>query len=408
MNEWSSDVLVDILGIGTINRWAGFLCSLAFVFGILIRGRLRSISTIQISLILFAVWGIFSYMWSDWPGESGGIVFTYFSNIVFLIIISQYVSTEYEVSPLYAAFLLGTMYLGLALLEYKLLFTTFLSGGSIEYSSDGRFTLFGNNENQLAFGFVLAVPLAWYMAIRQERPWHKYFSWLFIPVASLGVLLTGSRAGLLALSLCFTIILVGPLFTAQRKRSMSFVFVLFLLFLTQSDRVSEYGQTTVKRLEAAVEGNANKYGEADSRELVWEAGLRTFFADTPRLLTGCGLGAFRWYVPPINGKRFVSHNTYVGVIVELGLIGIFLLFFILFNLFWSLKYLDGTERVFWIAIFGSWMLYSMFGNSETSKNTWLFFGIYASRVAYLIQSKEARLAYQRLHQVRKKLAAFRT
>jgi len=145
------------------------------------------------------------------------------------------------------------------------------------------------------------------------------------------------------------IILVGPLFTKQRKRSLSFVFVLMLLFLTQSGRVAEYGQTTVKRLEKAVEGGSDKYSEADSRSLVWEAGLRTFFADTPRLLTGCGLGAFRWYVPPTNGKRFVSHNAFVGVLVELGFIGFFLLLFILFNLLWSLKYLDGSERVFWFA-----------------------------------------------------------
>ena len=380
---------MDLLGVGTINRWAGFLATLTAIFVVLIRKNLRPLSSTQISLIIFASWAIFSFTWSDYPTNSQDYVFTYASNIVLVLIFSQFVSSDREISPIFIAYLLGTLYIGMALLEYKFFFTSILGQGSIEYEG-GRLTVFGNNENELALGFALGVPVAWYVAIRKIRTWHQYLGWFFIPIASLGTLLTGSRAGLLCLGLAMVIIMIGPLFTKSRGRSSIFMFVLILGFASQANTFMDYSETTVKRMESAIQGGSDQYSEADTRTLVWKKGLGKFFSDTGRLLNGCGLGAFIQYVPPTNGKRFVSHNAYIGVLVELGLIGIFLFFGIIIICVAGLLKMTGLERTLWISLFAGWIVFSLFGNTEYAKHTWLFFGLYASRITYVTLLRESK------------------
>ncbi len=382
LNEWSSETLVDLLGIGTINRWAGFLATLGFVFGMLIRQNLRPLSGPQVMLVLFGAWAVFSFTWSDYPVESGAYVFTLLSNVVLVLIFSQFVSTDKEISPLYLAYLAGALFTGLALIEYKLFFSTTLSQGSIEYSA-GRLTVFGNNENELAQTFSLGVPLAWYVSVKRQKSWHRLVGWVFIPVAAAGVFLTGSRGGLLGLSLAILVIVIVPLFTEQRKKSLTFTVVLLLIFASQAGRFTEFSETTLARMEVAVEGSADSYSEADIRTSVWRAGLETYFSHTEILLNGCGIGAFVQFVPPTRGKRFVSHNAFIAIIVELGIIGISIFLFLVASFIYSLKYLDGIERTLWFGVFLAWVVLSMFGNTEYGKNTWLFFGLYASRVAYM-------------------------
>jgi len=234
-------------------------------------------------------------------------------------------------------------------------------GSSAFYTNQDRYSLGDTNPDGYGFIVALGVPVACYLAASGEMP--KIVRWLnygYIPAAFLGIALSGTRTA----SVGAAVGLLYGLATLTRLRLFTRVAVvallaaaLFFLFpvvqpLTSFQRL---GTTPTEVTE----------GDLNGRIAQWEQGLRAF-VDHPVL--GVGTDQYR----TVNTLSKVAHNSYLSVLVELGLIG-----FVLFAaIFWIVvgraRRLPRWDRNFWLTVLLVWAIGASTLTWEHRKTTWLF------------------------------------
>ncbi len=120
----------------------------------------------------------------------------------------------------------------------------------------------------------------------------------------------------------------------------------------------------------------------------WQAGLE-YWASHP--IQGCGGGCFANAIASKVQKTNVSHNTYVTILVETGIVG-----FALASAFWILLLrmilrLPRHERVLCFGLLAVWAVCSMSLTWEYHKDTWLIYGVILAEYAatQALQSRQA-------------------
>lgn len=144
------------------------------------------------------------------------------------------------------------------------------------------------------------------------------------------------------------------------------------------------------QVSASGEINLAEDGTGAERVEIWKAGLRTFVKHP----LGIGLGLYPWVVDPTSeGKRKDAHNEFILVLVELGLIGVFIYLWLLGGLWiraWRTHQLDEdalTRAMACGAMIGlvgalmASMFVSLVMRSEVSGFVWLLLGLSARREA---------------------------
>jgi putative inorganic carbon (HCO3(-)) transporter len=166
--------------------------------------------------------------------------------------------------------------------------------------------------NYLAATLVLALPLAFYK-IGSRRLLERLVAIGLVPTFMVGVVLTGSRSGTLALAA-----VLGLLAWRFRRRRFSMGVLVVLLLATVVAAPSHYWSRT----ETIADYQEER--AAESRIELWRAGLRMFL-DHP--LTGVGQGNFIWVSPRYTdnyyqiwtGQGYVAHNIFIQFLAEGGL-----------------------------------------------------------------------------------------
>jgi O-antigen ligase len=119
-------------------------------------------------------------------------------------------------------------------------------------------------------------------------------------------------------------------------------------------------------------------GTMTGRTGVWRAGLNAF---QERPLVGFGAGAFGTAVAvsiPEHRMRF-AHNALLSVLVEQGVVGLFLYSVLLAACAWTITRLQPPERTLWAVLMLSWLVGVMSLSWEYHKLTWLLFGLLAAQ-----------------------------
>jgi O-antigen ligase len=266
---------------------------------------------------LFLGWVVLSAAWAEAPPEALSAAGRFAPNLLLFLIAYTAIRTRRHALALTIAFVIGSV----ATAAYG--FTTTASAG--DYA--GRLTGSSLDPNELAAALVAAVALSGALAANARRsPGLRLAAYAAGGFCLLGVFMTVSRGGLLALVVGLAAAL---LFSGRWRLKVSVGALLVALgafyYFAQlappeaRDRILDSPRGETRLLEG--------------RTTIWEVGWR--MADD-NLATGVGAGNF-----PVSSRHYVlepgtlnrtdqilienpevAHNTYLGILAELGVVGL--------------------------------------------------------------------------------------
>jgi O-antigen ligase len=120
--------------------------------------------------------------------------------------------------------------------------------------------------------------------------------------------------------------------------------------------------------------------EDDPRMKIWSRGMDAFWKSP---LVGVGSGGFFTAAEDERGLKRAPHNTFVSVIVELGVVGLVLYLVFLLLLFRAAWRLPHRERLLWIGILTITVVNAMTCGSQGDKFTWFLYAMASAQEAAL-------------------------
>jgi len=257
----------------------------------------------------------------------------------------------------------------------------------IERWETSRYSVSGVNENDLGVILALSVPIVFYLLVSQKSALMKLSCWLQLVAGFTAIFLTASRGALVAAIIGLAMF---PLIVLRLRRRQKLVSLaacagliacaVYLVPSTSWERIAEFT--------SEISG-----GTLTHRTLLWAAGL-SVFRDHPFL--GVGAGAYGLSILRMVDIPFVAHNTFLSVLVELGVGGALLLLGLLGCLFYCAFRMRYLERCLWVTLLLTWMAGVSALTWEHRKPTWLLFGLLAAH------------AYSRTDKRRAEKPAFRS
>jgi O-antigen ligase len=341
-------------GLGTAATVMGLVVGACWIVTIVITGRTREPVTYLFALAVFVAWIALTTFWSADPAESMGAVLLWLQSLLLVYILWDLYRTRAALLAGLQAYVLGayTAVFG-AVLNY-------LSSNPF-YSNEERYSLGDTNPDGYGFIVALGIPIACYLAASADMP--KIFRLLnygYIPAAFLGIALSGTRTA----SVGAAVGLLYGLATLTRLRLFTRVAVVALLatalffLLPVVQPLSSFQRLGTTATEATE-------GDLNGRYAQWRQGLRAFM-DHPVL--GVGTDQYR----SVNTMGKVAHNSYLSVLVELGLIGFVLFATILWIVVGQARRLPRWDRNLWLTVLLVWTIGASTLTWEHRKTTWLF------------------------------------
>mgnify|MGYP000895446580 CR=1 FL=1 len=196
--------------------------------------------------------------------------------------------------------------------------------------SSARVAGLATNANQAARYFVIALVFFYYLRIKTNSSFNKLLYLVGILVTFIGVFFTVSRSGILLLFGAFGLILI---FQPRVKNKVGLV-ILLVVGLIVLSFFSDSIFRIIRDIFPAIQEGTDTVG---LRYNLWKAGWRMWL-DHP--FNGVGIGQYnqnlrRYMINMVGPTRgsLSSHNTYVQVLSETGIVGFTLFMGMLINAF---------------------------------------------------------------------------
>jgi O-antigen ligase len=364
--------MVVIDGMGTISRFVGIICMTTAILVVAIEKRGRPLGAVQAAFGLFLLWTMASFLWSVDVVNSQLTIVTMTQLFAFVWLIWEFSRDEHHQFALMYAYVCGAM------ISAFLTFRNFLLEERGYFS---RYSTTGFDPNDLGLTLTLAIPMAWYLGMKAENFWTRQFFRLYLPISFLAIILTASRASLVAMLITYIFVLWS--FVCLSKVQLFMVFgvltaavfgILEIIPDSSWERLSTFGYEMSS-------------GRMGGRGGIWQDGLR-IFSENP--LIGIGAGSFKSGLLNHFGYTAASHNLFLSILVGQGLIGLLLFLLIIFFGIRGLTNMPILLRRMWIITLMAWVLGVMTLNWEGRKSTWLILGLLA--VMGAVRTSEAEKA----------------
>ncbi len=303
--------LVPVLGRLRINLLL-FVVTLVifFISGASRRFRWQDNGELKL-LFLFLFLGYLSVPFSVWPGHAFATCNTLLINCVFFLFCQSIIVDEKRFFAAAKIVVVSCVILLLGLF-FK----------PVE-SEIGRYTTtntYDPNDIALLFAFSFPFVLGFYLS---RKNWGKFLSFLVLVGLTLGIIITGSRGGMLALGVivCLAVCSFKLKLKTIERIAVLLCFVV-VLFSARGERMRE-------RFTALFNGEDYNITQSETssggRLAIWRSGI-VIFKDN--FLIGVGAGNSSVAMGETVGGWKTMHNSYLQVAVELGAGG-FLLFLLL-------------------------------------------------------------------------------
>lgn len=362
-------------GIGNGAKILGTGLALFWLVTVVQTNRLRKPDPFIVLLCLFVCWNAATVFWSADPQRTLAHVMTWFQLLGLALVLWDLLTTRTRLLVGLQAYVLG------AFVAIGSAASNFLSG-NVYYTHYQRFSPGDTNPDGFGFLLALGIPVAWHLAgsrsVFGSSCLFRLVNYVYIPAAFFGLALSGTRTALIAS-------IVGMAFgLATLTRLKLWVRVAILVLLaTFVFTILPYVQTlrSFERLgTTAVELTE---GDLNNRTNNWREGLEAF-QEHP--LVGVGSNMYR----SINSLGKVAHNSFLSVLVELGLIG-----FLLFSALLATAVLRALiqpkwEAAFWLTILLVWAIGASTLTWEHRKTTWLFLSMVVAAAAVVRQRQALR------------------
>jgi len=354
--------VVRLPGLGTGARIVGQLLAVFWLATVMITRQFRKLGPFHLMVSLFVLWNAFSVFWSTSPNRSFDHAMTWVQMLLLVFILWDLYTTREALTAGLQAYILGA-YVAIGSALYN-----FFSGAAY-YTNLQRFS--PGETNPDGFGFILALgmPVAWYLAGSNNtgKMSHllRFVNYAYVPAAFLGIALSGTRTALIGS-------LVGTAFglaTLSRLRLATRI-AIFLLLVSVVFILLPYVQSLESFQRLGTTADELTSGDLNNRTNNWREGLASF-EEHP--LLGVGGNMYRSInslAKTAEGK--VGHNSYLSVLVELGLIG-----FVIFAIILAIAFIQAWRQPkwqswFWLTVLAVWGIGAFTLTWESRKSTWLF------------------------------------
>lgn len=310
-------------------------------------------------VLLYLVLVSLSLLWSLTPTEEAERSLRQYFQIAPIVLLSwEFVRDREQRTQILVAYLLG----GLISSWLTLRDALFLHKA---WYANFRYTVGAWNPNELAIIFAVGLPLAFYLTLDRSLQISRLqasISWLYIIFGSIGILLTGSREGIIVGAFAFGAI---PFLVSKSSRSKLYIFLaVFTVLLCAGLFLVPSGTWRI----FSTVGTQVRTGDLDQRVQIWRFGWLAFLR-TP--FFGSGIGSFRW----ASGSLYNAHNTYLEVSVEQGIVGLLIILGLIVGALARLRHAARAERVAGTFCLLTWALAATVDHMEELRVTWVVFAL---------------------------------
>lgn len=305
------------------NLIAGIAVGFFLIKVLLNKGYLK-ITPFFFLFLSFIVFGLFTFLYAINKEYVFKQSITLFLNFILCLVVYNYIEKKSDLERIMKYFILGSL----------------LSIGFIYYQSDifsgERIGEFLANVNMLALIFFISISFLTYFMISRKN-W-----FLLIPglIMFIFIILTGSRKGFLSIVL---FILLMSLFLSKNwmkgiVKTLIVVVILFMIFKMVIMKNEVFYSVLGKRIvtmDNYFSGNQQIDRSTAERAFMYQFGIEQI---RKRPIWGYGLDNYRVLLLSSGlGRETYSHNNYIELLVNGGLIGLVLFYAMYLYLFWILK-----------------------------------------------------------------------
>jgi O-antigen ligase len=344
---------VTIAAIGSLARLVGLVTAGFCLLTILKEGNFRKPNLFQGCVLLFFLWNVISYLWSSDPGRTFERINTYAQIFILIFILWELYQKPTDLIAGEQAYIFG----GYVAITNTLI--NYLRGmSSVVY--EVRYSVTGVNAVDLSLILLLGLPIAWHLFVlsieNKKNRILRLIYFCYIPLAIFSALLTGSRTALLAMVPALIYVLWPRIIRYGQSILILVLLVIALLILW-----SLIPQPVMDRLATIFPSIVAR--DLGGRGALWQKTIALFYKHP---LLGSGSGT----IYSTFGSD--SHNTFLSVLAETGLIGLILFLTILLVVFVQAAKLQKGYSGAWIAVLLIWTIGASSLTWEFRKPTWLF------------------------------------
>jgi len=311
------DAVLSVTGIAkitTVTKILGILTILVLLLKGSFERKFKHPDSATIWVALFVLYGVLSISWAIEPGLILSRIPTAIGLLIFYVIASSYKINEKEFNILKYCIFIGAIIASLYSIYDFIIGKTLFQRATITLNDQVM------NPNALAFALLMPLSICTGMMIKQNERIKKLLLITIFGVMLLAIFLSGSRKCLLGAGVIFIVYS----FLAQKRVTFWIIAIAIgsIIISFVPDMIVERAMHLVKDRGA---------GRLD----IWTVGLKGL---EKYFLLGAGLDNFPAvydqymdYAPHFVGFRRGPHNIYLSVIVELGIVGLSLMFFMIWK-----------------------------------------------------------------------------
>jgi O-antigen ligase len=379
---WGEDFLM--LNGFVLATWIGMLLFGIAAMRILVTRQTRKPSLLHYWMLALVAWIVLSILWTTDRDVTVTRIGTHLQLLALVWLVWELVPSQELVEGLLQSYVVGCLVASVMTLY------NFINGRTaaqlaaaqgIEQWETSRYAVSGVNENDLGVILALSVPIIFYLLVSQKGSLIKLICWLQLVAGFTAILLTASRGALAAavIGLAMFPLIVSRLPRFQKLISLAacaglIACAAYLVPPSSWERIAE--------VKSELAG-----GTLTHRTILWAAGL-SVFRDHP--FFGVGAGAYGLSILRMVDIPLVAHNTFLSILVELGVAGALLLAGLLGSLFYCAARMQYLERCLWTMLLLTWAIGVSSLTWEYRKPTWLLFALLAAH-AYSQRTDERRV-----------------
>ena len=367
-----------------VSNWIGLVTVGCGLLSALVRAQGRALCELHYWMLSFVAWSSASIFWTLDRDSTEARIGTYAQLLVLAWLIWELARSDERVLGLLQSYVLGTCVCALGTIVNVLTGRTYGLLSNVELPKGvnaDRYTIRGVNPNDLGLMLALSIPMTFYLLSRRKKSVGATgMYWLQLVLCVTAILLSGSRGSTLAAAIAMLMfpLTFSSLARWQKRLALPAGAVIVACAVRLMPRL-----TWERFLRIGTDITA---GTMTHRTQIWSASLEVF-RNHP--FVGVGSGAHPVAVVQILARPFVAHNTFLSVLVELGVAGELVLLGLLGIAFYYAMRMKGLARSFWIVTLLTWCVGVCDGTWEYRKVTWFLLSTLAAH-AYAIRSDWTR------------------
>lgn len=369
---WVDSILLPYIGFAS--RLLTFLLVYVVAHLVFVRGRIKPVGLTNIFLIFFFVWAVLSITWSVSLSATLRRLLVYIQFLAMVWVVWELADTKDKYRQLMKAFILGC-FVGTvgSILNYFL-------GSEVVLQ---RFAMPGYTISHFGFILVIAFPIAYYLLLVERSRIQKVLLVAYLVISCAAIFLTGSRAIFLQLIVAMIIIPWSLLEVPNWRKILLWTFLVTLSVLVL---VIYFDIPGVARMLTTFE--MILAGDYSGRANIWHVATSSF-KENP--VWGSGAGAFveatRDHARQYYSRDIGAHNTFLSLLVEVGLVGILL--FIMPFIFNATRLLNtrGLETKLCYILLGCLLIRFLPTVADYHRYTWIILGLVAVIVRSLYDDR---------------------